>query len=85
MGVDGISAESPMTLTTPIFSEGPSTSNGPDLEGFLQAVPVASMRMTVLPGRQDSTIPGHESLFVINMSGTHNHPRTWFTPSTSCK
>lgn len=58
----GISVESPVTLPTPFSSAGLSTSNVPDLKGFLQGAPVTSLKVTVLLGRQDSTIPGRGSL-----------------------
>lgn len=62
----GISGESPVTLPTPFSSAGLSTSNVPDLKGFLLVAPVTSLKVTVLLGRQDSTIPGHGSLFVMH-------------------
>lgn len=65
-GVAGISGESLVTLPTPFSSAGLSTSNVPDLKGFLQVAPVTSLQVTVLLGRQDSTIPGHGNLFVMH-------------------
>lgn len=76
-GVAGISGESLVTLPTPFSSAGLATSNVPDLKGFLQVAPVTSLQVTVLLGRQDSTIPGHGNLFVINTSGAHGHPPTY--------